>query len=178
MHDASDSHPNLHWPAGFSPDDAHAFFQRQAVVKTPPDRAFALFTDVSTWLEGSPGVTEVSSEALRQFYCVQWHGHRFEVFVGESEPPHRIGLMGISAGLQLYQAWLITEFDGGTHVITGNAVRGGAPRTLDMVSGSWIGLLDDLWLAQIERMSDGLPWHVVEGDESPLTHHRAQATDA
>ncbi|MGV9915438.1 SRPBCC family protein [Streptomyces tendae] len=167
MHDTSNSHPNMHWPAGLSPNEAHAFFQRQAMVTTPPDRAFALFTDVSSWLDWSPGVTAVSSEALEQFFYVQWHGHRFEVFVGESEPPHRVGLLGIGAGVQLYQAWLITAVEGGTHVVTENVVRGEAPKALDTLSATWVRLLDDLWMAQVNRMADGLPWHLVEGDEPP-----------
>lgn len=158
MHDAPEGHPDIHWPAGFSPSDAHGFFQRKAVVRTAPDRAFALLTDLASWPTWSPGLTEVSIEALAQFFTVQWHGHRFEVFVGESKPPHRIGWLGIGAGVQLYQAWLLTTAEDGTHVVTENVVRGTAPKALDTLSATWMEHLSDLWNAQIERVADHAPW--------------------
>ncbi|MET7511879.1 SRPBCC family protein [Streptomyces sp. NPDC005480] len=157
MYEPSNSHPDIHWPAGFSPDDAHGFFQRQATVRASPDRAFALLTDVSKWPEWSPGLSEVSIDALAQLFSVRWHGHRFEVFVGENEPPHRIGWLGIGAGVQLYQAWLLTAVEGGTHIVTENVVRSAAPKALDTLSATWTAHLDDLWQAQFERLSGAIP---------------------
>lgn len=158
---ASENFSGLHWPAGFSPDEAHGFFQRRAVLRSSPERAFELLTEVSAWPGRSPGVSEVSSEALAQFFKVQWFGHPFEVFVGESEPPYRIGWLGIGAGVQLYQAWLITPTDDGTHTLTANVVRSSAPRDLDVLSATWVKNLEDLWAAQIRSMSDGGPWREV-----------------
>ncbi|MFD8565700.1 SRPBCC family protein [Streptomyces sp. NPDC059639] len=156
MREPLDSHPDINWPAGFSPDDAHVFFGREATVPIPPDRAFALLTDVSSWPEWSPGVTGVGIDALAQVFTVQWYGHRFEVFVGENSPPHRVGWLGIGAGVQLYQAWLITPAEGGTHILTENVVRSGAPKALDTLSALWKERLDTLWQAQYDRMSDAL----------------------
>lgn len=153
MDDMSDGDPEIHWPAGFSPEAAHGHFQREALVRTPADRAFALLTEVSSRPRWAPGVTEVSSDALAQFFHVRWHGHRFEVFVGENAPPHRIGWLGIGAGVQLYQAWLITPTEEGTRLVTANVVRGAAPKSLDTRSALWMDHLSDMWRAQFARLS-------------------------
>ncbi|MFJ7497336.1 hypothetical protein ACIQZB_40690 [Streptomyces sp. NPDC097727] len=158
---ASNHSSDIHWPAGFSPDEAHGFFQRRAVLQSSPERAFTLLTEVSAWPTRSPGVSEVSSEALAQFFKVQWYGHPFEVFVGENKPPYRLGWLGIGAGVQLYQAWLIAPADDGTHTLSANVVRSSAPKDLDVASATWLEKLDDLWTAQIRNMADGRPWRVI-----------------
>ncbi|GGM23082.1 hypothetical protein GCM10010129_79270 [Streptomyces fumigatiscleroticus] len=154
---ASDSHPDIHWPSGFSPDHAHSFCQAQAVVHAPPATAFGLLTDVTRWPDWVPGVTEAHAGALGETFHVQFHEHRFEVFVGERVPPRRLGWSGVGAGVQLYQAWLLTEVEGGTHVVTENVVRGPAARFRSMVSPLWTRRLHTLWLAQLRRLSENAP---------------------
>ncbi|MFD0391909.1 SRPBCC family protein [Streptomyces nogalater] len=108
MPDASDSPPDIHWPSGFSPEQAHGFCQVQAVVHAPPATAFALLADVPRWPEWVPGITEAWAGALARTYEVLFHGQRFEVFVGEQVAPRRLGWSGVGAGVQVYQAWLLT----------------------------------------------------------------------
>lgn len=157
MRDASDSHPDIHWPSGFSPAQAHSFCQAQAVVHAPPATAFALLTDVKRWPEWVPGITEVRAGPLARTFEVQFHGQRFEIFLGEHVPPHRLGWSGIGAGVQLYQAWLLTRVAGGTHVVTENVVRGPAAKSLRAMSPLWAQRLDTLWLAQLKRLSENAP---------------------
>ncbi|MFF4354774.1 SRPBCC family protein [Streptomyces sp. NPDC001530] len=157
MPGASESHPDIHWPSGFSPDQAQSFCQAQAVVHAPPATAFALLTDVARWPEWVPGITEVRAGPLPRTYEVQFHRHWFEIFVGEHVPPHRLGWSGIGAGVQLYQAWLLTAVAGGTHVVTENVVRGPAAKSLQVSSPLWAQRLNSLWLAQLKRLSESAP---------------------
>ncbi|CAG6390803.1 SRPBCC family protein [Streptomyces cocklensis] len=157
MYDTSDSHPDIHWPSGFSPADAHSFHRAQAVVPGPPQRAFTLLTDVASWPSWVPGCEEVSAVTLTQTFEVFWAGHRFEVFVGESVPPRRIGWLGIGGGVTLYQAWLLTEIEGGTEVVVENAVRADVPKALDTLSRAWAEQLNELWLAQLGKLSEQPP---------------------
>jgi hypothetical protein len=154
MYDTSHSHPDIHWPSGFSPAEAHSFHRAQAVVHGPPERSFHLLADVSSWPTWVPDCEEVSAVSLTQTFDVRWAGHLFEVFVGESVPPHRIGWLGIGAGVQLYQAWLLTEVEGGTEVVVENAVRAGVPKPFDTLSQMWAQRLDDLWHAQLAKLSE------------------------
>ncbi|MET7694516.1 SRPBCC family protein [Streptomyces sp. NPDC005483] len=153
MHDISDSHPDIHWPSGFTPTDAHSFHRARAVVPGPAHRAFALITDVARWTIWVPGCEEVSTDVFAETFEVRWAGQRFEVFVGENEPPRRLGWLGIGGGVQLYQAWLFTEVEGGTEVVVENAVRTGAPKSLDTMSHAWAEQLNDLWLAQLAKLT-------------------------
>lgn len=156
MDDTSQSHPDIHWPSGFSPAEAHSFHRAQAVVPGPPERSFKVLTDVADWPNWVPECREVSAMSLTQTFDVHWAGHDFEVFVGESVPPRRIGWLGIGAGVQLYQAWLLTEVAGGTEIVVENVVRAGAPKSLDTVSRAWAERLHELWLAQLAKLSEPL----------------------
>jgi hypothetical protein len=157
MPGASESHPDIHWPSGFSPDQAHGFCQAQAVVHAPPARAFGLLSDVARWPEWVPGITEVRAGPLARTFEVWFHQHRFEIFVGEHVPHHRLGWSGIGAGVQLYQAWLLIAVEGGTRVVTENVVRGPGAKSLQVSSPVWVQRLNSLWLAQLKRLSESTP---------------------
>ncbi|MER7930699.1 SRPBCC family protein [Streptomyces sp. NPDC096057] len=154
MFGASDSHPDIHWPSGFSPDQAHGFCQAQAVVHAPPSTAFALLADVARWPDWVPGVTEVDPGAVERAFDVWFHGHRFEISLGEHVPHTRLGWSGIGAGVQLYQAWLLTPVPDGTHVVTENVVRGPVALSIDALAPLWTQRLNSLWLAQLKRLSE------------------------
>ncbi|WP_030186688.1 SRPBCC family protein [Streptomyces violaceorubidus] len=154
MHGASDSHPDIHWPSGYSPDHAHSFCQAQVVVHAPPATAFGLLTDVARWPQWAAGVTESRPGALEGTFRVRFHEQAFEVFLGERAEPHRLGWSVVGAGVQVYQAWLLTEVAGGTHVVSENVVRGPAARALDVRSPQWARRLHALWLAQLKRLSE------------------------
>ncbi|MET7694438.1 SRPBCC family protein [Streptomyces sp. NPDC005483] len=157
MYETSGSHPDIHWPSGFSPADAHSFHRAQAVVSGPPERSFRILTDVANWPNWVPGCEEVSSDTLTQTFEVVWAGHRFEVFVGESVPPRRIGWLGIGGGVMLYQAWLLTETQDGTEIVVENAVRADVPVLRGAMSDAWAERLNELWLAQLGKLSEYPP---------------------
>ncbi|WEP00812.1 SRPBCC family protein (plasmid) [Streptomyces sp. FXJ1.172] len=157
MLDAADGHPDIHWPSGFSPDHADSFCQAQAVVHAPPTTAFALLTDVARWPAWVPGMTELRAGPLARTFEAEFHGHRFEIFVGEHVPPRRLGWLGVGAGVQLYQAWLLTAVEGGTHVVIENVVRGPGVNSLKASSPDWGQHLNSLWLAQLGRLSESAP---------------------
>jgi hypothetical protein len=126
-------------------------------VRTPAERAFHLLTDVANWTKWVPGCDEVSTDSFTQTFEVHWAGYRFEVFVGEHVPPQRLGWLGIGAGVQLYQTWLFTEVEGGTEIVVENAVRTGTPKAIDTVSKAWALRLDELWHAQLAKLSENPP---------------------
>ncbi|MEU1268562.1 SRPBCC family protein [Streptomyces sp. NPDC005799] len=154
MFGASGSHPDIHWPSGFSPDQAHGFCQAQAVVHAPPSTTFALLADVARWPDWVPGVTEVGPGRVEHTFDLWFHGHRFEISLGERVPHTRLGWSGIGTGVQLYQAWLLTPLADGTHVVTENVVRGPVARSIDALTPLWTQRLNALWLAQLKRLSE------------------------
>ncbi|MEU3410290.1 hypothetical protein ABZ760_03275 [Streptomyces sp. NPDC006658] len=157
MQDTLESHPDIHWPSGFSPIHAHSFCQAQAFVHGPSVRAFSLLNDVERWPEWVPGITEARFGTLARTYEVRFHEHLFEVIIGEHQPPRRLGWSVVGGGVQLYQAWLFTETEGGTHVVAENVVRGPAAKVIDTLSPAWAQRLNSLWLAQLRRLSATAP---------------------
>ncbi|MFE7712903.1 SRPBCC family protein [Streptomyces sp. NPDC057486] len=154
MPGASDSHPDIHWPSGFSPEHAHGFCQAQIVVHATPATAFGLLTDVTRWPDWLQGITQADPGALDETFQVTFHGHRFDIFVGEPVPPHRLGWSAVGAGVQLYRTWSLTAVERGTHVVTENVVRGPAAQSLNTLSPLWASRLHSLWLAQLKRLSE------------------------
>jgi hypothetical protein len=153
VNDISDSHPDIHWPTGYSPADAHSFHRAEAVVHGPPERTFRLLTDASRWTSWLPECEEVNTDIFDQTFEAHWAGPRFEVFVGEVGPPRRLGWLGIGAGIQLYQAWLLTEVEAGTRIVVETVVRSSAPKGLDTSSRTWARKLDELLRAQFAKLS-------------------------
>lgn len=77
--------------------------------------------------------------------------------MGEHVPPYRIGWSGVGAGVQLYQAWLLTAVEFGTRVVTESVVRGPAATSLQVSSPSWEQRLSSLWPARLERLAESAP---------------------
>ncbi len=136
---------------------AHSFHRAQAVVHGPPERAFGVITDVARWTDWVPECEEVATDVFEKTFGVLWAGYWFEVFVGENVAPHRLGWLGIGAGVQLYQAWLFTEVENGTDIVVENAVRTAAPKSRDTLSHLWAERLDWLWRAQLAELSENPP---------------------
>ncbi|MGW0300418.1 SRPBCC family protein [Streptomyces anthocyanicus] len=157
MHDAPHGHPDMHWPSGFTPQTAHTFCQARAVISSSPDRVFALLTDMARWPEWVPGITEVRLGPHASAFEVELHDHRFEVIIGERAEPRRLGWSGIGAGVQLYQAWLLTEVGDKTHVVTEAVVRGPAAKSIGALSPTWAERLNARWLAQLKRLAETAP---------------------
>lgn len=157
MHDASHGHPDMHWPSGFTSSRAHGFCQAKAVISSSPARVFALLTEVSRWPEWVPGVTEVRSAALSSAFEVRLHDRRFEAIIGEHVAPRRLGWSGVGAGVQLYQAWLLTEAGDETHVVTEAVVRGPAAKAVGTLSPTRAGRLTARWVARLKRLAETAP---------------------
>ncbi|MGV9914524.1 SRPBCC family protein [Streptomyces tendae] len=160
MHGNQERNPDIHWPSGLTPADAHSFHRSEAVVPVPPQRALSVLTDLGSWVDWVPGCESVSADTFTSAFEVRGAGRRFEVFVGEYEPPNRLGWLWIGAGVRLYQAWLLTEVADGTRIVVESAVRGSAPKALDTLSPSWMQILDELWQAQLARIrteTSGVP---------------------
>ncbi|GAA3478283.1 SRPBCC family protein [Streptomyces yanii] len=126
-------------------------------MQAAPATAFGLLTDVTRWPDWVPGIAQADPGALDETFQVTFHGHRFEIFVGELVPLHRLGWSGVGAGVQLSQAWLLTAVEGGTHVVTENVVRGPGTQSLNTLSPLWASRLHTLWLAQLKRLSENAP---------------------
>ncbi|MFE7752191.1 SRPBCC family protein [Streptomyces sp. NPDC057428] len=154
MYDASHGHPDMHWPSGFTPKSAHSFCQARAVISSTPDRVFALLTDMVRWPDWVPGITKMRPGAHAGAFEVELEEHWFEVIIGEHEPPCRLGWSGIGAGVQLYQAWLITEAGDKTRVVTEAVVRGPAARSSGTLSPAWAERLNARWLARLKRLAE------------------------
>ncbi|MEV5607463.1 SRPBCC family protein [Streptomyces sp. NPDC052225] len=145
---------DIHWPSGFSPDQAHGYCRAEALVHAPPARVFALLGDTARWADWVPGVTRVRAGPLDGALDVVFLGRSFEVYVGEREPPRRLGWSGVGAGVQSYRAWLLTPVGADTHVLTAIVVRGPATGAVRTVSDRWARRLNARWVARLKSLAE------------------------
>ncbi|MGW1599223.1 hypothetical protein [Streptomyces sp. NPDC002343] len=71
--------------------------------------------------------------------------------------PRRLGWSGVGAGVQVYQAWLLTAVAEGTHAVVANVVRGPAAKSLAALPPVWEQHLNTLWVAQLKRLCENAP---------------------
>ncbi|SEG87669.1 Polyketide cyclase / dehydrase and lipid transport [Actinacidiphila yanglinensis] len=167
MPDAADEPPDIHWPAGFTPDRADCYSGARITVAAPAPRVFDLLVAAGGWPAWLPGVTGVRFHGacagpLRQhdsFELLLAERHRFEVLVAELVPHRRLGLSGIAGGLQLYHAWLLTPSSGGHTLVASELVaRGTTATAIREAPPVWANRLNARWLTGLrERTEAGGP---------------------
>jgi hypothetical protein len=161
MHDDHAGHPDIHWPAGFTPPNADCYFQARMVIHAPAERVFGLLADVTYWPKWVPGVTSVrlddaTTAGLQhlQSFEFAWHGLRVEALVGEYLPNSRLGWSGIGTGLLMYHAWLFLKLPHGTYVVAETVARGPAAQEMKEAPSAWAHELWRQWLSELKNLAE------------------------
>ncbi|SEC24983.1 Polyketide cyclase / dehydrase and lipid transport [Streptomyces misionensis] len=150
MQDAADEYPDIHWPAGFTPDDADCHSRARTVVDASAARVFDLLVTAEDWPSWIPGLTDVRfsspcSGTLQRHCSLEFRlagRHRFEILVGEIVTHRRLGLSGIASGLQFYQAWLLTPSEGQTLIESELVARGTTAKVIQEAPPAWASRLN------------------------------------
>jgi hypothetical protein len=107
MSNQSQGHPDIHWPAGFTPPYADCFRYSDMAIYAPPARVFQLLADAVRWPEWVPDVASLRiltpTMAQLQPECsfeIERDNLRLEALIGEYIPDSRLGWSGI--GIDIY----------------------------------------------------------------------------
>jgi hypothetical protein len=161
MHDDHVGHPDIHWPAGFTPPNADCYCQTRMLIHAPADRVFGLLADVEDWPKWVPEVTAVQRDntataGLQHLQAFEFalHDLRVEALVGEYLPNSRLGWSGIGTGLLLYHSWLFLEFPHGTDVVTETVARGPVAQAMKEAPPTWASELGRQWLSELKNLAE------------------------
>lgn len=120
-----DANPDVHWPAGFTPDAADLFAHDEIGIEAPPSVVWRHLVEAPKWPEWHPsaqdarilsGATDLLDQDTR--FEVAMLGVRVNAVVGEFMAYSRLGWLGNGPGVRAYHTWLLTSVADGCQVIT------------------------------------------------------------
>jgi hypothetical protein len=146
---SAEPHPDVHWPAGWSPAHCDRFVSHERTLRPPADAIFARLVTVGewpAWQRGVPRAELLDEIVVGGRILVVDTPHTLDGIVGELVVPSRFGWAAVSDELSFYQSWLLlNQPGGGTRAIFQEAARGPSAllRRADRaaVTGEWLDAL-------------------------------------
>jgi Polyketide cyclase / dehydrase and lipid transport len=125
--DAAKRSSEIHWPSGFSPDDADLFAHNEIFIKAPASAVWRHLVEAQKWPEWYPNSQDVqivndSSGVLKADSKFQWStfGLHITSTIHEFLPNSRLGWFGKGTGVDavFYHTWLLIPTPDGCRVVT------------------------------------------------------------
>lgn len=143
--------PAIHWPDGFTPQQADLFDHSELVVAAPCTAVWQALVEAPSWPAWYPNSQDVRLERgseLAAGRAFQWRTFGIEVqsTVREFVPQQRLGWFGRATGLDAYHTWLLLPQGQSCQVVTEEVVRGPAavalrrdnPQAMHQGHGLWL----------------------------------------
>ena len=120
---------NIHWPQGFTPQQADLFDHSELSVGAPCATVWQTLVDAQRWPDWYPNSSSVRLERGAELAAgrgFQWRTFGLEVAsqVHEFVPQQRLGWFGHAKDLDAYHTWLLLPQGQGCLVVTEEVVRG------------------------------------------------------
>jgi uncharacterized protein YndB with AHSA1/START domain len=112
---------------------APAVARRQVVVDAPPERVWAILTDIDSWPEWQSSVSHAKLEGpLESGSTFRWKAGGVTIVstLRVVDQPHRIAWAGRARGLRARHVWTLARRDGKTTVKTAESFEGTLVRLL------------------------------------------------
>lgn len=123
--------PDIHWPAGFTPDKADLFAHNEIQIAASCTKVFNTITRAEKWPSWYPNSKDVKVHGsrdgtLRAGSRFDWNtfGLAVQSRIHEFVSGRRIGWFGNAENLKAYHTWLLTPKAGGCFVQTEEVVKG------------------------------------------------------
>lgn len=115
--------------------------RQEAFIASPPEKVWALQTDIARWPEWQADVSSAQLEgALAVGTTFRWKAKGLTIAstVEELEPGRRIGWTGSSIGMKAVHLWTFEPQDGGTRVVTEESLSGWFPSLLKVLAPAFL----------------------------------------
>jgi hypothetical protein len=152
---------DVHWPAGFRPEQADVFAHNDIFISAPCHVVFANLIDAQrwpTWYSNSHAVQVLGSPDGKLYpgarFLWDTFGTHIESRVNEFIPDSRLGWFGDGTDVHAYHTFLLVKTEGGCHVITEEVVKGPGAVELRQQRPSALHNGHDLWLKTLKTLSE------------------------
>ncbi len=147
---------NIHWPQGFTPQQADLFDHSELSVGAPCATVWQTLVDAQRWPDWYPNSSSVRLERGAELAAgrgFQWRTFGLEVAsqVHEFVPQQRLGWFGHAKDLDAYHTWLLLPQGQGCLVVTEEVVRGPAARALRREQPQAMHEGHGLWLERLAQ---------------------------
>jgi len=148
--------PGIHWPEGFTPQQADLFDHSELAVAAPCAavwQALVAAPDWPAWYPNSENVRLEHGSELASGTAFQWRTFGLEVAsqVHEFVPQQRLGWFGRASELEAYHTWLLEPQGQGCLVVTEEVVRGPAAIALRRDRPQAMHEGHTLWLQRLDQ---------------------------
>jgi hypothetical protein len=159
--DGAQRSDDIHWPAGFHPEQADLFAHNEIVVHASCEKVFANLVDAQVWplwYSNSHNVTLLNSPdgKLHEGTRFSWNtfGVPIESRVHEFVLNSRLGWFGNGTGMHAYHTFLLLKTDEGCHIVTEEVVKGPGAVEFRQKQPSAMHDGHDLWLSTLKQRSE------------------------
>jgi polyketide cyclase/dehydrase/lipid transport protein len=123
--------PEIHWPAGHTPNDADLFAHNELFIKAQCSTVWQHIVEAPKWPEWYPNSHDVQivndkTGELRQGSRFKWNTLDIHIdsTVHEFVPYSRIGWFGKGKNIDAYHTWFLTSTPDGCQVVTEEVAKG------------------------------------------------------
>jgi Polyketide cyclase / dehydrase and lipid transport len=154
---------DIHWPAGFTPDDADLFSHNELLINAPCERVWKHIVEATKWPHWYPNSSSVEilgggSSVLKDNAVFRWttFGLPLESRINEFVPFSRIGWFGYAPGTapSFYHTWYLRPEGRGCRVVTDEVGKGESAVHFREVDEGAMHRGHDLWLAALKWVSE------------------------
>ncbi|HEX6565063.1 MAG TPA: SRPBCC domain-containing protein [Chthoniobacterales bacterium] len=154
---------DVHWPSGFSPDEATLFAHNEVFIKASCATVWRHLVDAQNWPKWYPNAEDVKiannqSGALQQDSIFEWSTFSLPIisFVHEFVPNSRLAWFGKSKGLDavFYHTWYLVPTSEGCQMITEEVVQGPGAVTFRDKDPSALHRGHEAWLKGLKQVSE------------------------
>jgi uncharacterized protein YndB with AHSA1/START domain len=161
-HDLKTRSLDIHWPDGFSPDQADLFSHNELRIEASCERVWKHIVEATKWPLWYPNSKEVrvlgGTDELQPGGIFRWttFGLPLESRINEFTPFSRIGWYGYAPGERpsFYHTWYLVGMGGSCRVVTDEVGRGTSAARLRETDESLMHRGHDLWLATLKWVAE------------------------
>jgi hypothetical protein len=162
-YDATKKSSEIHWPTGFSPNDADLFAHNEIFIKAPVSTVWQRLVEAQKWPEWYPNSQGVQilndpSGVLKADSKFDWNtfGLHITSTIHEFVPSSRLGWFGKGTGVDavFYHTWLLVPAADGCQVITEEVAKGPGAVAFRKSDPNAMHRGHDLWLNGLKLVSE------------------------
>ena len=151
----------IHWPAGYTPNDADLFAHNELLIKSSCTTVWRHIIEAPRWPDWYPNSHEVRivrgrTKALEQNTRFEWDtfGLHIDSTVHECVPATRVGWFGEGKDIDAYHTWLLASTPEGCQVVTEEVAIGAGAIALRKSDPDAMHKGHDLWLRSLKQVSE------------------------
>jgi hypothetical protein len=151
---------DIHWPDGFTPEDADLYAHNEIFVSAPCATVWGHIVEAPKWPAWYPNAQNVrilgSGDALKadSHFAFDTFGIHIDARIGEYVAGRRIGWFGDGSAINAYHTWLLADAPGGCQVVTEEVAKGPGAIAIRRPDPAAMHKGHDLWLTRLKALSE------------------------